>query len=235
MNTPALEVLKLSGGYGPKPVLDGVNLVVPAGSIVLLAGRNGSGKTTALRGLMGLLPDCRGAVRWEGRPLIGPPHRLRGKGIVYVPQRHPVFATVSVDVNLRLALAAIPRHLRMDRREKTLEWFPSVADRLLQKAGTLSGGERQLLGLACAVASRPRILLVDEPTGGLAPTLRRRILSMIREIATAEDLAVLLVEHDVRNAVRVADSVVGLRLGRVIVDCPVQQFDDAMQRKVFLE
>jgi branched-chain amino acid transport system ATP-binding protein len=231
----ALQVRHLTGGYDRRVVIADVDFGIDPGEVTLVVGPNGSGKSTVLRGILGLLPSCDGQVFFEGRRLSEPTHALRRLGLAYVPQRRPVFGALTVRRNLALASACLPRDRRGHQLDLVLDRFPALGERLGQRASTLSGGERQQLGLACALVAAPRVLLADEPTAGLSPALHDQLLRDLRATAKDWGLAVLLVEHNVANASRYADHVIGLRLGRIEVACPVAQFDEAAPRRVFLK
>jgi len=174
-------------------------------------------------------------VIWEGGALDGPTHRLRARGVAYLPQRHPVFSRLSVQGNLELAAAFQTRRGRRREVEAALAGVPALRERRRQLAATLSGGERQQLALACSLVGGPELLLADEPTAGVAGPVRLSLLERLRETARNQDAAVVVVEHHVEAASQVADLVVGLRLGRVAVECEASAFDEAARRRVFLE
>lgn len=235
MNDSGLILNNLTGGYGNRDVVIDVSLTAQRGEVTLLVGRNGSGKSTLLRGIMGLLPSLRGDVFWEGAPLRKPPHTLRQRGVVMIPQRRPVFFERTVLDNLLLAGAGGGKNRKDVSVATMLEKYPLLAERRNQKAGTLSGGERQLLALACACMATPGLLLADEPAAGLSPAASKMVFDEIRSVADSEKTSVLLVEHDVKSALRIADRVIGLNGGLVVVDCRTEEFDEEKQRKVFVE
>ncbi|MBZ8144159.1 ABC transporter ATP-binding protein, partial [Rubrivivax gelatinosus] len=170
----------LEAGYGVRPVLHGVDLDVGAGEIVALLGRNGSGRSTTAKALMGLLP-ARGSVRWRGAELLGhPAHEIARAGLGYVPESRDVFPTLSVNENLRLG----ERPRRGTRRWTTAELlarFPRLAERAQAPAGVLSGGEQQMLTLARTLVGDPDLLIVDEPTEGLAPQVVAQVAELLAE------------------------------------------------------
>ncbi len=230
-----LEVEDLCGGYGSHDVIENVSFSVKAGQVALLVGANAAGKSTILRGIMGLLPQVSGTIRYQGQLISVHTHRLRSLGIAYVPQRRPVFNSMSIRRNLELACEHLAIAQRAHETARILEHFPALFSRLDQLAGTLSGGERQQLAISCALVSRPSLILADEPTVGVAPALRPVLLRTLGTIAREGRAAVVLIEHDVANAAAIADQVIGLRSGRVVVSCPVAEFSNKVKRRIFFE
>jgi branched-chain amino acid transport system ATP-binding protein len=207
--TLALEDVR--GGYGRAAVLKGVSFALQSGEVLALLGRNGAGKTTTLKAIMGLLPVRSGRIVLDGTDLAGrEPHTIPGLGIAYVPQGRRLFPFLSVAENLRMGLFAggsDPRVL-----EEVYELFPAVRERLRQRAGTLSGGQQQMVAMGRALAASPRVLLLDEPFEGLQPSLVEAILGAVTRLR-ASGVAVVLVEQRVDLALRVADRVVFLQNG----------------------
>ncbi len=220
MTAPLLDVGNLSAGYGHVPVLHGVSLSVDAGRIAALVGPNGAGKTTLMAAIMGLLPR-QGSVRFAGRP-AGPTEAMVAAGAVLVPETRALFADMSVTDNL--LLGAYPRRqagraARARALAEVFALFPRLEERRRQVAATLSGGERQMLALGRALMSRPRLLLLDEPSLGLAPRIVRdifRVLAGLRD----EGLAILLVEQNARAALDIADTGYVLEMGEVVLQGP---------------
>jgi branched-chain amino acid transport system ATP-binding protein len=215
-----LEVSELVARYGSVEALRGVSLEVRAGEMVALIGANGAGKSTLLRSITGLLPPAGGRVRLDGSDLTGrPPEEILRAGIALVPERRRVFGGLTVLDNLQLGGYALPRgrgfHERLDEGiGEAYRVFPVLRQRRDQLAGTLSGGEQQMLAIARALMSRPRILLCDEPSLGLAPLVVReimRLLTMLRDGGTT----ILLVEQNARMALRAANRAYVLEAGRV--------------------
>ena len=188
-----LEIRGLTAGYGDVPVVHGIDLRVDAGEVVALLGPNGAGKTTTLLALGGVLPST-GEVRYDDRPLTGPLHRRARRGLGLITEERAVFRQLSTRTNLALGAGGV---------DGALEVFPEL-DRLLdRKAGLLSGGEQQMVVLARALAARPRLLLVDELSLGLAPMMVARLLTALGE-AAADGMSVLLVEQHARQALEIA-------------------------------
>jgi branched-chain amino acid transport system ATP-binding protein len=215
-----LEVSELVARYGSVEALRGVSLEVRAGEMVALIGANGAGKSTLLRSITGLLPPAGGRVRLDGSDLTGrPPEEILRAGIALVPERRRVFGGLTVLDNLQLGGYALPRgrgfHERLEEGiGEAYRLFPVLRQRRDQLAGTLSGGEQQMLAIARALMSRPRILLCDEPSLGLAPLVVReimRLLTMLRDGGTT----ILLVEQNARMALRAANRAYVLEAGRV--------------------
>jgi branched-chain amino acid transport system ATP-binding protein len=209
-------MLTLAGiecGYGEVRVLHGVSLAVAPGEIVGLLGRNGAGKTTTLRAIMGSVRPRAGSIRLDDTELTGlRPHEIPKRGVAYVPQGRRLFPFLTVAENLRMGL--LVRSGDAGTLEEVLELFPVLRERLRQRAGTLSGGEQQMLATARALCARPRILLLDEPTEGLMPALVQRLLETVRSLK-ARAVGVLLVEQRIDAALAVVDRVVLMETGQV--------------------
>lgn len=213
-----LRVVDVYAGYGPVRVLWGVSLEVHAGELVALVGANGAGKTTLLRVVSGLLPPEAGALWWGDRRLDGlSPAAIVRLGISHVPEGRHIFPDLTVADNLRLGAAMLPH--AWARLPESLDWvyglFPRLCERLNQRAGTLSGGEQQMLAIARGLMARPHLLLVDEPSLGLAPIIVRQVFRAL-EAVNREGVAVLLVEQDVRASLRMAHRAYVLENGRIV-------------------
>jgi urea transport system ATP-binding protein len=209
-----LAVERLDVAYGGSQVLWGVDLAVAAGEVVCLMGRNGVGKTTLLKTVMGLLPARGGRVTFDGADVTRwPPHRRARAGIGYVPQGREIFPHLSVEENLRVAQLGCGRS---DDVGDVLELFPALRRLLARKGGVLSGGEQQMLAIARALLTRPKLLILDEPTEGIQPSIILEIEESIRRITTELGLAVLLVEQYLDFAERLADAYVIMAKGAVV-------------------
>jgi branched-chain amino acid transport system ATP-binding protein len=212
--TALLELRDVHARYGPVQALRGISLDVPQGEIVAVLGANGAGKTTTLRAVSGTVRRT-GEVRFGGRPLPAGPEAVAKAGIAHVPEGRGTFTELSVLENLRLgAYTRRERDLRADI-DRVAGWFPWIQDRAGQQAGTLSGGEQQMLALARALMARPRLLMLDEPSLGLAPIVVREIFRIVRELNAQEGLTVLVVEQDARIALDAASVAYVLEVGRV--------------------
>ena len=213
-----LEVRGLEAGYGKIGVLHGISLAVRHGEVIALLGPNGAGKTTLLRAISGLLPWTAGDITFGGRSLAGSsPRDTARTGLVHVIEGHRVFTQQSVSDNLLLAAYDVPRHERAQRIEEALTHFPEIAAKRNDLGGALSGGQQQMLVVAQGLVRRPRLLMLDEPSAGLAPVLVDRVLSVVGELKR-KGTAVLLVEQLVEKALASADRVYALAQGRVVLE-----------------
>jgi branched-chain amino acid transport system ATP-binding protein len=204
--------------YGAVRALDGVSLEVPEGTITAVLGANGAGKTTLLRTINGLVRPRSGRITVDGLDLARTPvEDVVQLGVAHVPEGRGVITELTVDENLRLG--ALWRRNRNEAQTSLVEMFdlfPPLAERRMRSADTLSGGERQMLAVARALMSRPRLLLLDEPSLGLAPRVAAQIMSSLRTLRDEQSLTVVLVEQNARSALSVADQAVVLNLGRVV-------------------
>ncbi len=218
-----LELDGVRAGYGGVDVLFGVTLRVQVGEVVALLGANGAGKTTVLRTVSGLLRPRAGTIRFLGERIDGlPPSQVVGRGIAHVPEGREVFAELTVAENLRMGAYRRKDHGISQDLDQVLEWFPSLRQRFHTPAGQLSGGEQQMLAIARALMSRPKLLLLDEPSLGLAPKVVQQILDLLRQLQ-ATGATVLLAEQNAYLALRVASRASVLRGGRVALEGPVDE------------
>jgi branched-chain amino acid transport system ATP-binding protein len=215
---PLLELRDVVARYGPVIALHGVSLHVEEGEIAAVLGANGAGKTTTLRAISGTVRRS-GELRFDGKPLQRSPEATAIAGIAHVPEGRGTFAQLSVWENLRLGAYTGRGDLTTDL-PRVLGWFPWLEERRSQPAGTLSGGEQQMLALARAVLGRPRLLLLDEPSLGLAPKVVAEIFRIVRELNAQDGLTVLVVEQNANLALQVAGSAVVLEVGRVVLAGP---------------
>ncbi len=233
----ALEIRDVSVRYGAVNALDKVSLRVAAGTITAVLGANGAGKTSLLRAVNGLVRLAGGNISVDGTDLRKrPAEDVVRLGVAHVPEGRGVIAELTIEENLRLGALwrrdapGLARDL-----DRMLALFPPLAERRKRLAETLSGGERQMLALGRALMSRPRVLLLDEPSLGLAPRITAQIMSVVRGLRDDEGLAVLLVEQNARSALSIADAAVVLNVGRVVVEGdPRQLADDPDLRHAYL-
>jgi ABC-type branched-subunit amino acid transport system ATPase component len=212
--TPLLEVHGLSAGYGDTDILRGLSIRVAAGELVAVIGPNGAGKSTLLKTLAGLVRPRAGRIALGGADITGAAtQRIVASGLCYVPQEANVFSTLSVWENLTIGAWTAPDALNT-RARAALELFPGLAARRRARAGTLSGGERQMLAMAMALMVEPRLLLLDEPSAGLAPALQRLVFERVRDI-NARGLGILLVEQNARESLALCQRAYVLAMGQV--------------------
>ncbi|MBN9690230.1 MAG: ABC transporter ATP-binding protein [Verrucomicrobia bacterium] len=214
-----LEVRNLTVNYGAITALHSVSLQVKAGSIVTLIGGNGAGKTTTLRAISGMLRPKSGEILYEGKPIAGiPPYRLVAQGLAHCPEGRMVFANLTVRENLLMG-AYLERNKSVIAREEEFVFttFPRLRERESQLAGTLSGGEQQMLAIGRALMSQPRFLLLDEPSLGIAPLLVQAIFEKIVELNRQRNLTILLVEQNANLALEISQYGYVLETGRVIL------------------
>jgi branched-chain amino acid transport system ATP-binding protein len=226
-----LQVDELSTAYGPIRALDGISFEVEQGSITAVLGANGAGKTSLLRTLSGLVRARAGRIRLDGRSIGGlPVERIVRLGMAHVPEGRGVIGELSVEENLRLGGLWRGRGGR-DGLADIYATFPRLAERGSQPASTLSGGERQMLVIGRALMSRPRLLLLDEPSLGLAPIVAAQLMGLVRDLRKDTGLTVLLVEQNAKAALSVADRGIVLSLGRIVADDDPQSLaaDDALR------
>jgi branched-chain amino acid transport system ATP-binding protein len=216
-----LEVRDLSAGYGPIRALDGVSIEVGEGETVAIIGANGAGKTTLLMTIVGVVPARTGAVTFLGRPITGlPTHVVARMGIGHAPEGRRIFPRLSVRENLELGgFTQTDRQALKRDIDEACGLFPVLGERMAQMGGTLSGGEQQMLALARALVGRPKLLLLDEPSLGLAPLIVERIFDVIGSLAK-RGMSVVLVEQNARAALRLADRGYVLETGRVTLTGP---------------
>jgi branched-chain amino acid transport system ATP-binding protein len=216
-----LELKGVTGAYGPVKAVNGVSLTVAAGEILGLMGRNGAGKTTLLKTIMGLVPQRAGSLLLDGAELIAlPAHAIPRRGIAYVPQGRRLFAELTVAENLRMGL--LVKDAPQAEAERVLDLFPILRERLSQSAGTLSGGEQQMLAVARALCAQPKVLLLDEPSEGLIPAVIHRILDTVAALR-AQGVAILLVEQQVKSALRICDRIALIENGIIQHEAPAQE------------
>jgi len=211
-----LEIRELETGYGKKQVVFGLSLDVREGEIVALIGPNGAGKSTVLKAVCGLIPAWKGEIRLNGTPTNGStPAQNVARGITFAPQGNRVFADLTVMENLEIGGYPLQRKEAKERIAQVLDLFPVLKERLRQDAGRLSGGEQQMLALARALVPKPKLLMLDEPSLGLAPNFVATVFKRIVDIRGEAGVAILIVEQKVRDVLEICDTVYSMKLGRV--------------------
>jgi branched-chain amino acid transport system ATP-binding protein len=229
-----LDIRDVHTYYGHIHALKGVSLTVDKGEIVTLIGSNGAGKSTMLRTISGLVQPREGQVLLQGKPLNGEPaHKVAGMGIAQSPEGRRVFPRMSVLENLEMG-AFIHGKAKQEDLDRVFTLFPKLKERASQKAGTMSGGEQQMLAIGRALMARPTVLLLDEPSMGLSPILVELIFDIIREI-NAQGVTVLLVEQNALMALGIANRGYVLQTGQIVLSGPAEQLkQDPMVRKAYL-
>jgi len=216
--TPLLEVEGLHAHYDKSHILHGVHLAIRAGETVSLLGRNGSGRSTTLKTIMGLVPPSAGTVRLDGVDLAGArAFRIARAGLAYVPEEREIFANLTVEENLRIGMQAARPGVTQWTPEQMYGYFPQIKERRTTPAGMLSGGEQQMLTICRSLLGNPRVILVDEPTEGLAPKVVEIVTDVIRDICR-KGVAVLLVEQKLTIALRVAERVYVMGHGQIVFE-----------------
>ena len=218
MAEPILIVSAVHAGYGGTEILHGLDLTVGQGEIIAILGSNGAGKSTLNRAISGLLPISRGSIIFAGRALENePPASIVARGLIHIPEGRRIFPNLTVRENLDLGSYRRARARRAENRRRVLALFPRLAERQSQLAGTLSGGEQQMLAIGRALMAEPRLLILDEPSLGLSPLMVEQLFSLIRGI-NAEGIAVLLVEQNVMQSLELAQRAYVLENGVVVVE-----------------
>ncbi|GHC56024.1 ABC transporter ATP-binding protein [Streptomyces cinnamoneus] len=236
MTTPLLEVENLHVAYGKIEAVKGISFTVQAGQVVTLIGTNGAGKTTTLRTLSGLLTPTAGTIRFDGRPLTGvPAHDIVARGLAHSPEGRHIFPRLTIAENLQLGAflrkdtAGITQDIR-----RAYDLFPILGERAGQKAGTLSGGEQQMLAMGRALMSRPKLLMLDEPSMGLSPIMMQKIMDTIAELKAA-GTTILLVEQNAQAALTLADQGHVMEIGKIVLSgTGADLLHDESVRKAYL-
>ncbi|WPG37027.1 ABC transporter ATP-binding protein [Variovorax sp. EBFNA2] len=237
MTTNILEVRGLHAAYGPTRVLQGIDLDIPAGQVVALLGANGAGKTTTLRALCQMMVSTEGRIMLAGQRIDGrSTEQIAKAGVGHVPDGRGTFLGLTTEENLRLGAYARASREGIDAdMERVFGYFPRLRERRAQQAGTLSGGEQQMLAIGRALMGKPRLLLLDEPSFGLAPLIVKDIFSIMRRINKEERVSILLVEQNAKLALDLADSAYLLETGRIVLSGTAAEIrrNDAV-RKAYL-
>ena len=236
MPEPILSVRGLAVAYGGIRAVKGIDLDVHEGELVTLIGANGAGKTTTLKAITGMLAPTAGSIEYQGRSIVGqPPFRLVEQGLAMVPEGRGVFARMSILENLHMGAFTRRDHAGIrDDIDRQFASFPRLRERATQLAGTLSGGEQQMLAMARALMSRPKVLLLDEPSMGLSPLMVEKVFEVVREVA-AQGVTLLLVEQNAKLALEAADRGYVMESGLVIMSGPADEMlDDPRVRAAYL-
>ena len=233
--SPVLSIRGLEVGYGTIAALHGIDLDVEKGEIVTLIGANGAGKTTTLRTISGLLKPRKGEVTFNGQSITGiKPHVITARGISHVPEGRGIFSNLSVQDNLELGAYLRKDKISQAEYDRVFSLFPVLKDRIKQNAGTLSGGEQQMLAISRALMSKPAVLLLDEPSLGLAPQMVQTIFRVIREI-NAEGTTILLVEQNAHMALHTANYGYVLEVGQIVMQGKAKELAESDEvRKAYL-
>lgn len=234
-----LKVENLVTKFGSVVALDTVSLSAAESKITTVIGANGAGKSTLLRTISGLEFPASGSITWQGEPIVGlRPEEIVRRGIAHVPEGHAVISELTVEENIEMGSLFRRRKFKSDVKDamdEMYQLFPRLKERRSQLAGTLSGGERQMLAISRALVSRPKLLLLDEPSLGLAPLVVEQIIDSVNQLCRSTGLTVLLVEQNANTALGVADHGVLLALGKVVADRPAAELKaDATLRAAYL-
>jgi branched-chain amino acid transport system ATP-binding protein len=227
---PMLSVESIEASYGQVKVLRGLSMRVPKGSVVALLGGNGAGKTTLMRAIVGLITARAGAIMLDGEPIQQlPTHKIFTRGVALVPQGRELFPEMTVSENLEIGMLSSSNSGRKrELIEETFNLFPRLRERATSRAAALSGGEQQMLAMGRALASKPRLLLLDEPTTGLAPIIVKELQRIITTL-NAAGLTILVVEQNTQLALNVARHVYVIRHGEIVMDRPRKDIADSDQ------
>ncbi|MGM0383995.1 MAG: ABC transporter ATP-binding protein [Thermodesulfobacteriota bacterium] len=201
-----LEANNIFAGYGKSEILHGISIYIEKGEAITIIGPNGAGKSTLLKAIMGYIPVFKGEIYWKGENITRlEPHEKVGKGFGYVPQLGNVFPSLTVKENLEMGGFIKNKEMIKKRMDKSFQLFPILADRLKQKAGTLSGGQRQMLGMARALMTDPELLILDEPSAGLSPKVSEEVFSIIADIHSKIASAIIMIEQDAYQSLSISD------------------------------
>jgi ABC-type branched-subunit amino acid transport system ATPase component len=201
-----LEANNIFAGYGKSEILHGISICIEKGEAITIIGPNGAGKSTLLKAIMGYIPVFKGEIFWKGENITHlEPHEKVSRGFGYVPQLGNVFPSLTVKENLEMGGFIQDKEMIKERMDKAFHLFPILADRLKQKAGTLSGGQRQMLGMARALMTDPELLMLDEPSAGLSPKVSEELFSTIADIHNDIDSAIIMIEQDAYQSLNISD------------------------------
>jgi branched-chain amino acid transport system ATP-binding protein len=231
-----LKLENIAVHYGGVKALDGVSVEIDEGEIVALMGPNGAGKSTVLKAMFGLAPLAHGTVYFEGDKVKPIPYEMVERGIAFVPQGRRVFTHLTVAENLEIGAYAVKSRSEIKRRiEDMMKFFPVLREKKDQKSGTLSGGQQQMLAIARGLMTDPRLLLLDEPSLGLSPKLVKEVFAKIKEINEMRKMAIVVVEHNIKSLLSVADRGYVLDRGKVVAHEPAKVLEKSdILEKVFM-
>ncbi len=220
MNQPILSIRNVESFYGPIMAIRGVSLDVHRGQVVSILGANGAGKTTLMKTISGVMDPEKGSITFDGQQIQGSePHKVVQKGIVHVPEGREVFPLLTVDENLNLGAYTLSDKGQIDHdRDLVFSYFPVLKDRRNQEAGTLSGGQQQMLAIGRGLMANPRIMLLDEPSLGLSPLLVQEIFGILKRLNDEQSMTMMLVEQNANAALELAHHGYVMEIGRIVMD-----------------
>jgi len=235
MGETVLEIKNLESFYGPIMAIRGVSLKVEKGQVVTVLGANGAGKSTLLKTISGIMDPEKGKIVFEGEEIQGmEPHQIVNRGIVHVPEGREVFPLLTVDENLSLGAYTRGDRAEIERdRQMVFEYFPILAERRNQEAGTLSGGQQQMLAIGRGLMLRPKIMLLDEPSLGLSPLLVQEIFGILRRLNADEHVTMMLVEQNAKVALELADMGYVMEIGRIVMEGTADRLMESEDIKAF--
>lgn len=235
MGETVLEVKNLESFYGPIMAIRGVSLKVEEGQVVTVLGANGAGKSTLMKTISGIMDPEKGQIVFKGEEIQGKePHAIVNRGIVHVPEGREVFPLLTVDENLSLGAFTRNDNTEIERdRQMVFDYFPILAERRSQEAGTLSGGQQQMLAIGRGLMLRPKIMLLDEPSLGLSPLLVQEIFAILRKLNRDEHVTMMLVEQNAKVALELADIGYVMEIGRIVMDGTADRLMESDDIKAF--
>ncbi len=235
MGETVLDIKNIESFYGPIMAIRGVSLKVEKGQVVTVLGANGAGKSTLLKTISGIMDPEKGQVVFEGREIQGmEPHKVVGQGIVHVPEGREVFPLLTVDENLALGAYTRSDKAEIEKdRQMVFDYFPILAERRHQEAGTLSGGQQQMLAIGRGLMLRPKIMLLDEPSLGLSPLLVQEIFAILKRLNKDEGVTMMLVEQNAKVALELADVGYVMEVGRIVMDDTAERLMESEDIKAF--
>ncbi len=222
MSDPILQIRNVESFYGPIMAIRGVSLDVHLGQIVSILGANGAGKTTLMKTISGVMDPEKGRITFDGRDIQGSePHKVVEQGVVHVPEGREVFPLLTVDENLSLGAFTLSDRVQIERdRELVFSYFPILKERRNQEAGTLSGGQQQMLAIGRGLMANPKIMLLDEPSLGLSPLLVQEIFGILKRLNAEQNMTMMLVEQNANAALELAHHGYVMEVGRIVMDGP---------------